>query len=383
MQIPSDSELQALARDIKQWARELGFYKCGITLPDLSSEQERLQDWLDKGYQGEMSYLENHLEKRISPDLLVADTQRIICVAMNYMPKDTQQLDVLSNTDQGYIARYTLGRDYHKIMRKRLTTLGKQIQARMADAGYRAFVDSAPVMERPLAQKAGIGWIGKHGLVLNREAGSWFLLGELFISLPLPIDSPETENHCGSCTACMDVCPTNAFPQPGVLDARRCISYLTIEKKGEIPQEFRDAIGNRIFGCDDCQMICPWNRFSHFTDEQDFQPRHGLDTPELLSLFSWDEETFLSNTEGSAIRRTGFEGWNRNLAIALGNSQGGDEVISALKTRLSSATPLVAEHIRWAINKLEKEPTKHSTKTLKNNAHSHPILAHKGAKRLR
>ena len=373
MPTPSPNTMDQLALDIKTWAHELGFQQCGITLPDLSDQKDKLQAWLDAGYQGEMDYLNNHFEKRLDPTLLVPGTQRIICVRMDYMPANTEKLKTLSNPDKGYVARYTLGRDYHKLMRKRLTQLGKKIAEQVDDLGYRAFVDSAPVMERALAQKAGIGWVGKHGLILNKEAGSWFLLGELFIDLPLPVDPPETENHCGRCTACIDVCPTEAFPQPGVLDGKRCISYLTIELKGSIPEELRSKIGNRIFGCDDCQMICPWNRFSHFTDEADFYPRNNLNDAELLNLFSWDEATFLKKTEGSAIRRTGHEGWLRNIAVALGNGNGGQQVIAALNGRLDHPSEVVQEHIRWALNQRQ----------LDTQAQPLPILSHPGVKRIK
>lgn len=373
MSSPAPEQLNQLAQDIKTWAQELGFQQCGITTPDLSEHSKNLKAWLDAGYQGQMDYLNNHFEKRLDPSLLVPGTQRIICVRMDYMPENTRKLDTLSNAEKGYVARYTLGRDYHKLMRKRLTQLGKKLAEQVDELGYRAFVDSAPVLERPLAQKAGIGWIGKHGLVLNREAGSWFLLGELFIDLPLPIDPPETENHCGRCTACIDVCPTEAFPQPGVLDGSRCISYLTIELKGNIPEELRSKMGNRIFGCDDCQMICPWNRFSHFTQEADFYPRNDLDDADLLELFSWDEETFLKRTEGSAIRRTGHEGWLRNIAVALGNGLGGDAVISALSAKQDHPSEVVQEHVRWALDRLQLGDTPQPL----------PILSHPGVRRVK
>lgn len=370
---PSPEALKQLAQDIKCWADELGFQQCGITTPDMSHETERLHQWLDQGYQGDMGYLANHTDKRLDPTLLHPGTQRIICVRMNYMPPRTQKLKVLSDPASGYIARYTLGRDYHKLMRKRLTQLGQRIEAAVGSAGYRAFVDSAPVLERPLAQKAGLGWIGKHGLVLNREAGSWFLLGELFIDLPLPVDAPETENHCGRCSACIDVCPTNAFPQPGVLDARRCISYLTIELKGAIPLELRPLMGNRIFGCDDCQLICPWNRFSGNTRESDFHPRQQLDSPTLIDLFAWDEAEFLKKTEGSAIRRTGHEGWLRNIAVALGNSDGGEAVRAALESRLNHPSALVREHVAWALERLSQGRA----------ATPLPLLSHSGLRRIK
>lgn len=373
MSSPTPEQLNQLAQDIKTWAQELGFQQCGITTPDLSEHGDNLKAWLEAGYQGQMDYLSNHFEKRLDPTLLLPGTQRIICVRMDYMPENTRKLDTLSNADKGYVARYTLGRDYHKLMRKRLTQLGKKIAEQVDELGYRAFVDSAPVLERPLAQKAGIGWIGKHGLVLNREAGSWFLLGELFIDLPLPIDPPETENHCGRCSACIDVCPTEAFPQPGVLNGSRCISYLTIELKGNIPEELRSKMGNRIFGCDDCQMICPWNRFSHYTEEADFYPRNDLDDADLLELFSWDEETFLKRTEGSAIRRTGHEGWLRNIAVALGNGLGGGAVISALRAKLDHPSEVVQEHVRWALERLQQG----------NTPLPLPILSHPGVTRVK
>lgn len=368
------SQLQQLACDIKQWAREAGFQQCGITEPDLSDQEARLRDWLARGYQGEMAYLGNHFEKRIHPDQLQPGTQRIICVRMDYMPPDISTLKVLSSPDKAYIARYTLGRDYHKLVRKRLTQLGKRIQQHLDQAlEFRAFVDSAPILERPLAQKAGLGWTGKHSLILNRQAGSWFFLAELFIDLPLPVDPPEQENHCGRCSACIDVCPTNAFPQPGVLDARRCISYLTIELKGSIPEELRPLMGNRIFGCDDCQLICPWNRFSNDTAEADFHPRHRLDNRQLTELFAWDEETFLKNTEGSAIRRTGHEGWLRNIAVALGNSGGGEAVTEALRSRLEHPSEIVREHILWALERLDASADNTPP----------PILSHQRSKKIK
>ncbi len=344
--------LQSLADQIKTLALSLGFQQCGITGTDLSAEAEPLKAWLDKGYQGEMNYLENHFDKRINPALLTEGTQRIICVRMNCLPPDTKTISVLKNPDQAYISRYTMGRDYHKVMRKKLTQLGKQTEALVGAFGYRAFVDSAPVLERPLARNSGLGWQGKHTLILNRQAGSWFLLGELFVDLPLPIDPPYTEEHCGQCQACIDICPTRAIVAPYQLDARRCISYLTIELKGAIPSEFRPLIGNRIFGCDDCQLICPWNRFARLSDEDDFTPRHNLDRISLLELQQWDEETFLKRTEGSAIRRTGYSGWQRNIAVALGNSRGGEKVLAALQTMIDGNDPLVREHALWALEHL-------------------------------
>ncbi|WP_299199030.1 tRNA epoxyqueuosine(34) reductase QueG [uncultured Amphritea sp.] len=364
--------LQSLADQIKLIALGLGFQQCGITDTDLSAEAQPLQAWLDNGYQGEMGYLENHFDKRINPALLTEGTQRIICVRMNCLPPDTQTVRVLKNPDQAYISRYTLGRDYHKVMRKKLTQLGKEMETLIGAFGYRAFVDSAPVLERPLARNSGLGWQGKHTLILNREAGSWFLLGELFVDLPLPVDAPYTEEHCGQCQACIDICPTQAIVAPYQLDARRCISYLTIELKGSIPEVFRPLIGNRIFGCDDCQLICPWNRFAKHSDEDDFTPRHSLDTISLLELQRWDEATFLKHTEGSAIRRTGYRGWQRNIAVALGNSGGGEAVFSALQTMVDGDDSLVREHALWALAQLQSEATSNST----------PILHHPRADKL-
>ncbi|MDO6515100.1 tRNA epoxyqueuosine(34) reductase QueG [Neptuniibacter sp. 2_MG-2023] len=349
--------LATLAQKIKSWAKELGFQQCGITDCDLSAERAHYEQWIEAGYHGEMGYLNNHLDKRFSADSLLPGTQRIICVRMDYLPPDTAAVDLLDDGKHAYISRYTLGRDYHKLIRKRLTQLGKKIDDEVGETVFRAFVDSAPLLERPLAEKAGLGWRGKHTLILNREAGSMFFLGELLIDLPLPIDQPSTEEHCGKCTACLDVCPTQAFPQPHLLDARKCISYLTIELSGSIPEELRPKMGNRIFGCDDCQLICPWNRFADFTHEQDFHPRQKLDKSELIELFNWDEPTFLKKTEGSAIRRTGHIGWLRNIAVALGNSDGGENVINALKAKLSHSSEIVQEHSLWALNRLATKRT--------------------------
>ncbi len=370
----STEQLDTLAQALKQQAQELGFADCAITLPDASQEADRLQRWLDAGYQGSMDYLNQNVDKRLDPTLLVPGTRRIIMLRMDYLPAETPITGILRDPDKAYVARYTLGRDYHKLIRKRLKQLGQWLDSQVDDVEvrFRPFVDSAPVLERPLARNAGLGWIGKHTLLLNRQAGSWFLLGELFIDLPLPIDPPETESHCGRCSACIDICPTRAFPEPGVLDARRCISYLTIEYRGSIPLELRPLIGNRIFGCDDCQLICPWNRFAKRSDEPDFQPRHNLDQVELLELFEWDEATFLKRTEGSAIRRTGYEGWQRNLAVALGNGRGGEKVMDALRTRRETSSELVQEHIDWALARLSEG----------EGPFPLPILDHPGARRL-
>ncbi|SIT06853.1 tRNA epoxyqueuosine(34) reductase QueG [Neptunomonas antarctica] len=354
----SPEKLAELAKQIHIWASEYGFQQCGIVDPDLKEDAARLQAWLEKQYHGEMNYLAANADKRRDPYSLVPGSCRIISVRMDYTPPAFSSLKILNSPEKAYIARYTLGRDYHKMMRKRLTQLGKRIEEAAGEMGYRAFVDSAPVMERPIAQQAGLGWTGKHTLILNRHAGSWFFLGELFIDLPLPTDLPEKKTHCGSCTACLDICPTNAFTGPYELDATRCISYLTIEKKGSIPEELRSLMGNRIFGCDDCQLVCPWNRFAKHTAETDFHPRHQLDDISLVDLFNWDEATFLKRTEGSAIRRTGYEGWLRNIAIALGNSGGGNDIITTLEAKRPICSEMVIEHIDWAINQLKAGQTR-------------------------
>ena len=315
------ADTQALAEQIKRWANALGFQQLGITDIALGDAEARLLEWLQRGYHGEMDYMEKHGSKRSRPAELVAGTLRVISVRMDYFPDDSSGIQaVLDSPDLGYISRYTLGRDYHKLMRKRLQQLAQKISNQIGDFGYRVFVDSAPVLEKPLAEKAGLGWIGKHTNLINRRAGSWFFLGEIYTDLPLPFDPPSTESHCGSCMACIDICPTQAIVAPYQLDARRCISYLTIELKGAIPVEFRSQIGNRIYGCDDCQLVCPWNRFASPSQEDDFRTRHRLDAPSLVELFRWDEPTFLNNTEGSAIRRIGHLRWLRNVAVALGNA---------------------------------------------------------------
>lgn len=348
-----------LAADIKRWGRELGFQQVGITDLDLSEQEARLQAWLAKGYHGSMEWMAAHGNKRSRPAELLPGTLRVICVRMDYLPGDTAQIKILKSPHKAYISRYTLGRDYHKLIRKRLSQLAQRIDAALPDdhpgkgeLQNRAFVDSAPVMERALAEKAGLGWAGKHTLIINSNAGSWFFLGEIFTFLPLPVDQPEQPDRCGECTACLKVCPTDAFPRPYELDARRCISYLTIENKGAIPEEFREPIGNRVFGCDDCQAICPWNKYAQFTRETAFLPRHGLADSDLLDLFQWTEEEFLSRTEGSAIRRIGYEGWLRNLAVGLGNSPTTPETLAVLQNRRAACSPLVQEHIDWALAQL-------------------------------
>jgi epoxyqueuosine reductase len=345
----SPPDLAQLAQSIKDWGRELGFQQVGITDVDLGEHEAHLQRWLDAGYQGEMDYMAAHGSKRSHPDELVPGTLRVVSLRMDYLPGDTRMAERLAQPEHAYVSRYALGRDYHKLVRKRLQQLAERIQAVIGPFGHRAFVDSAPVLEKAIAEKAGLGWIGKNTLVLNRKAGSWFFLGELFVDIALPVDAPHASEHCGRCTACMDICPTAAFAGPYVLDARRCISYLTIELKGSIPEELRAPIGNRVFGCDDCQIVCPWNRFARPTEQADFQPRHGLDSGGLVELFLWTEAEFLSRTEGSPLRRAGYERWLRNLAVGLGNAPSTIPVLEALRARREHPSELVREHVAWAL----------------------------------
>ena len=373
-------DLEKLSIQIKTWGEEFGFQQIGITDVDLSAHEPHVRDWLDKQFNGEMGYLERNLDKRLHPELLIDQsfesldasaqklyqkkrqaTCRVIAARMDYLATDTQPLKILNDNSKGYISRYALGRDYHKVVRRRLVKLARKIDVAAVDLDtrYRAFTDSAPVLEKALAEKAGLGWIGKHSLLLNRNAGSWFFLGEIFTNLPLPIDTPSTVDHCGSCKACITVCPTNAIVGPKQLDARRCISYLTIELKGSMPESLRALVGNRIFGCDDCQLFCPWNRYAKYTVEGDFGPRQNLDRSDLLILFAWSEAEFLKRTEGSAIRRINYQQWQRNLAVALGNGEPTEPVMRALRERLdpsSEAEPvseMVREHIIWALHRLE------------------------------
>ena len=340
-----------LAQSIKDWGRELGFQQVGIADVELDEHERRLHEWLAAGYQGEMDYMAAHGHKRSRPAELVEGTLRVISVRMDYLPGDTEMTRRLADPEQAYVSRYALGRDYHKLVRKRLQQLAERIQGVVGPFGHRAFVDSAPVLEKALAQQAGLGWIGKNTLLLNRKAGSWFFLGELFVDLPLPVDEPVTRDHCGSCRACLDICPTGAFAGERLLDARRCISYLTIELKGAIPLELRPLIGNRAFGCDDCQLVCPWNRFARPTGESDFLPRHGLDNSQLAALFRWSEEEFLQRTEGSPLRRAGYQRWLRNLAVGLGNAPSTIAVIEALELRRDDPSELVREHVAWALER--------------------------------
>ena len=332
---------------LRCWSSELGFVRMGIAAVDLEQHGERLRDWLNKGYHGEMAYMAQHGSMRYRPAELHPGTITVISVAMDYLPADAADpWQVLDTAEQGYISRYALGRDYHKLMRKRLQRLAEHITTQIQPHGYRVLVDSAPVMEKPLAAQAGLGWQGKHSNLLSRE-GSWFFLGEIYTDLPLPA-TPPVASHCGRCSACITICPTRAIVAPYVVDARRCISYLTIEHHGSIPPALRPAIGNRIYGCDDCQLVCPWNRFAKAGTEADFLPRHQLDQPELVQLFRWNEQDFLARMEGSPIRRIGHIKWLRNIAVALGNAPYGEAILNALAQQENHPSELVREHVHWA-----------------------------------
>jgi epoxyqueuosine reductase len=345
----SDAQLAALADDIRGWGMALGFQAVGIADTDLSVAEQHLIEWLHAGRHGEMDYMERHGTRRSRPAELIPGTLRVISARMDYWAGAARDAEaVLADDALGYISRYALGRDYHKVLRQRLQRLAAHIEAAVGPFRYRVFADSAPVLEKALAEKAGIGWIGKHTNLLEQRTGSWFFLGELYTDLPLPVDAPAT-NHCGTCQACIDICPTRAIVAPYQLDARRCISYLTIELRGAIPVGLRPMIGNRIYGCDDCQLVCPWNRFARSTAEGDFAPRHELDAPQLLALFAWDESEFLARTEGSAIRRIGYQCWLRNLAIAIGNGPRTPAAHAALHSRADHPSPLVREHVAWAL----------------------------------
>ena len=338
-----------LAAEVKRWGAELGFQQIGISATELGDDETHLLNWLAAGRHGEMDYMQRHGTKRSRPDELHAGTLRVISARMDYDPPQARDAwEVIDDGSLGYVSRYALGRDYHKLMRARLQKLAERVESAIGPFGYRAFVDSAPVLEKALARNAGLGWIGKHTTLINKQAGSWFFLGELYIDLPLPVDEPSSD-HCGTCTRCIEICPTQAIVGPQQLDARRCISYLTIELRGSIPVELRPAIGNRIYGCDDCQLVCPWNKFAKKTAEADFEVRHGLDGASLTRLFAWTEDEFLSRTEGSAIRRIGHESWRRNIAVAMGNAPRDDEIVSALTTNAGDKSEIVREHVQWAL----------------------------------
>ncbi len=345
-----------LAQEIKAWGREAGFADLRITDVDLRHVEAGFEAWLAAGYHGEMAYMAAHGSKRSRPDELVPGTIRVISVRMNYLPEnvpdDWRRIEQQHAADTAVISIYARGRDYHKVLRSRLQQLAERIQARIGDFGYRVFTDSAPVMEVALAEKAGLGWKGKHTLLLNREAGSMFFLGEILVDIPLPVDAPM-RNHCGQCTSCIEVCPTKAIIAPYEVDARRCISYLTIELHGAIPVELRPLIGNRVYGCDDCQLFCPWNKFAQRASVDDFDVRNGLDSASMIGLFAWTEAEFLRNLEGSPIRRIGHERWLRNLAVGLGNAalslHGDAGLVGALNQRLEHSSAMVREHVQWAL----------------------------------
>ncbi|MEL7044000.1 MAG: tRNA epoxyqueuosine(34) reductase QueG [Pseudomonadota bacterium] len=343
---------EAFIGNIRAWAKELGFAQLGVSDIDLSEHEPYLQRWLAAGHHGGMEWMAAHGNKRSRPDELVPGTLRVLSLRMDYLPAGHDPVALLDDPERAYISRYTLGRDYHKLVRGRLAKLARRIEAELGGGRYRAFVDSAPVLERALAERAGLGWIAKNTMLINSDAGSWFFLGEIYTDLPLEPDPPQTGKHCGSCRACLDVCPTQAFVGPFELDARRCISYLTIEHKGSIDEELRPLMGNRVFGCDDCQLVCPWNKFAQRSPEDDFQPRHGLDAADLVDLFLWDEETFARNTEGSALRRIGHDRWLRNIAVALGNGPATGKSIAALNGRREHPSALVREHVEWALDRL-------------------------------
>jgi len=352
-------KLLELATRIKIWGRELGFQQVGITDTELASHEKLLQKWLKKGFHGSMEYMQRHGTLRSRPAELVPGTVRVISARMDYLTAEAKPaVDLMADPESALVSRYALGRDYHKVLRKRLQKLAERISDETGPFGYRAFVDSAPVLEKALAEKAGLGWIGKHSNLLNLRAGSWFFLGEIYTDLPLPMDIPA-ENHCGDCVRCLAACPTGAIVGPYQVDARKCISYLTIELKGPIPEPLRPLMGNRIFGCDDCQLVCPWNRFAKMSEEPDFLPRNGLDAESLVQIFGWSEAEFLERTRGSAIRRTGYTGWLRNVAVALGNvdlrqAAHPESVIEALQKRRNHSSDLVREHVEWALNRHNK-----------------------------
>jgi epoxyqueuosine reductase len=345
------SNAHSAAERIKSIGLEYGFQQVGIANADVGADAAHLQRWLELGRHGDMSYMQRHADKRSDPGLLVPDTISVVSVRMDYWPAEQKPAQTqLDDPDSAYIARYAMGRDYHKVMRKRLQHFADAITEFVGDFGYRVFVDSAPVLEKALARNAGLGWIGKHTNLINREAGSWFFLGEIYTDMQLPADSPASA-HCGTCAACIEICPTRAIVAPYELDARRCIAYLTIEHKGSIPLELREGIGNRVFGCDDCQLVCPWNKYARASGESDFAPRHNLDCAALVTLFEWSEAEWDAKTRGSALRRAGFQGWLRNIAIGLGNAPYSATIVAALRGRLESAGAMVAEHIEWALQK--------------------------------
>jgi epoxyqueuosine reductase len=348
---PHPIDLRAAKRALAVQAQAFGFDALGVASIDLSEDERRLVDWLDAGFHGDMDYMHRHGSMRSRPEELAPGTVRVVSVRMNYWPGEARNAcAVLDQPDTGYVSRYALGRDYHKVMRKALARLAEDMARQVGHFGYRVCVDSAPVLEKALARNAGLGWIGKHTNLLARDAGSYFFLGEILTDLPLPLDTPASA-HCGTCEACIPACPTQAIVAPYRLDARRCISYLTIEHKGVIPVELRAALGNRIYGCDDCQLVCPWNKFARMASHGDFKVRHGLDSPRLSDLFAWTEREFDERMRGSAIYRIGYERWLRNIAVALGNAPSSPEVTAALLGRRADTSELVREHVEWALER--------------------------------
>jgi epoxyqueuosine reductase len=345
----TDADLARLRVRLDALAQELGFDQAGVAGVELAEDEARLARWIAEGRHGGMAYMERHGLLRSRPAALVPGTLRVISLRMSALAPDAADPgSVLDDGSKAYVARYALGRDYHKVLRRRIADLAARLAGEFGPFGFRAFVDSAPVMEKPLARNAGLGWIGKHTNLINERAGSFFMLGELYTDLPLPVDAPA-KDRCGTCRACIPACPTGAITAPYELDARRCISYLTIEHHGAIPEEFRPAIGNRIFGCDDCQLACPWNKFARVAAEPAFRARHGLDAPDLVELFGWSEAEYLAKTEGSALRRLGFKRWLRNLAVALGNAPRSPAAAAALAARADSTDAVVREHVAWAL----------------------------------
>jgi epoxyqueuosine reductase len=345
-----------VAQRIKALARASGFQRCGISDIALGEDEAHLRDWLAQGLYGTMDWMARHGDKRSRPHELLPGTVRVVSVGLDYGRDTEEAWRNLSDSERAYVARYALGRDYHKLMRQRLQALADRIAEEIGAFGYRVFVDSAPVLERALARNAGLGWIGKHTCLIDKDGGSWFFLGEIYVDLPLPVDMPASA-HCGTCTRCIDVCPTQAITAPYRLDARRCISYLTIEHEGSIEESLRPLIGNRIFGCDDCQLVCPWNKFAKTTDAPDFRARNNLDNATLAELFAWSEDEFLQRTEGSAIRRSGYGRWLRNLAIALGNASTTDAIVTALESRGAHPDEVVREHVQWALERHRSRAT--------------------------
>ena len=344
----SNYDYALLARAVKAWGIELGFQAVGIADIDLAAAEGRLAEWLAAGFHGEMDYMARYDLKRARPAELRPGTLRVISARMNYLPQAAEGWSVIGTPGKAYIARYATGRDYHKVLRRRLERLTQRIEREIGAFGHRVYTDSAPVLEVELAAKSGLGWRGKHTLLLSRDAGSYFFLGEIYTDLPLPLDAPVPD-HCGSCSKCLAICPTGAIVAPYRVDARRCISYLTIELKGAIPPELRPLVGNRVYGCDDCQLACPWNRYAEVSGEPDFRVRHGLDDAELAHLFAWSESQFRERMAGSAIHRIGFERWSRNLAVGLGNAPTSTAVVGALRSRADDPSPLVREHVAWAL----------------------------------